>query len=327
MASIFDVLPGIDVPVGAIKASLSRMWADTAAKGGAAPAASDVRAMQVNFVLHLGFQTTPADAAQQFQTAVKLSRRYPCRVVVLCPLPPDDPASEMRAKVYGECQLGRNRGDTRCCEFVMLSYPMSARQHLENQVSVCLSTDLPLYYWAHRFSSSARLNDYRYLLTRSRRVIIDSAVAPADALGHPWPRPEAVRDLAFARLLPVRQSLGGFLAGFTPGEIAGGLEAGALEHGPDLAPEARVLLEWIRGRLAACGAPGDAALTVQPGGGEGALHLALRYRGGLKRFGWRADVRHGTALFDADLGRGPSRLPASVSLLSPEAALTEAMFF
>jgi hypothetical protein len=62
----------------------------------------------------------------------------------------------MRAKVYGECTLGKSKADTRCCEFVMLSYPRSARANLENQVSVCLSTDLPLYYWAHRFSDAAQ---------------------------------------------------------------------------------------------------------------------------------------------------------------------------
>ncbi|MFO1450482.1 MAG: hypothetical protein U1F61_20140 [Opitutaceae bacterium] len=57
--------------------------------------------------------------------------------------------------------------------------------------------DLPLYYRAHRFSLSSRLADYQYLLRSSKRVIFDTAIVPGDALTHPWPRPEAVRDLAY----------------------------------------------------------------------------------------------------------------------------------
>ena len=145
MTAIFDVLPGIEVPVAEIASSLARMWDDRAEAGQPAPAADEVKATQVNFVLHFGFATTPDDAERQFRTTVRFSTRYPSRVVVLCPLPPGDPATDMRAKIYGECFLGRIRSDARCCEFVLLCYPMSARGHLENQVSVCLSPDLPLY--------------------------------------------------------------------------------------------------------------------------------------------------------------------------------------
>jgi hypothetical protein len=208
MTAIFDALPGIEVPVGEIAASLARMWDDRAEAGQPAPAADEVKATQVNFVLRFGRATTPDDALRQFRTTVRFSTRYPSRVVVLCPLPTNDPATEMRAKIYGECFLGRTKSDARCCEFVLLSYPMSARVYLESQVSVCLSPDLPLYYWAHRFSECARLAEYRYLLTRARRFLFDTAVAPADALTFPWPNPAAVRDLAFARTLPVRQSVG-----------------------------------------------------------------------------------------------------------------------
>ena len=129
MSAIFDALPGLEAPVGSISKSLGEMWSDTAAKGGDAPASEDAKATQVNFVLHLGFATMPEDAARQFQTAVSFSRRDPCRVVVLCPLPDDSPETEMRAKVYGECTLGKSKGDTRCCEFVMLSYPRCTRKY------------------------------------------------------------------------------------------------------------------------------------------------------------------------------------------------------
>jgi len=155
VAEIFDALPGLEVPVGAIAKSVDQMWAETAASGRAAPASEDVKATQVNFVLHLGYRTTSEDALEQFQTVLRFSQRYPSRVVVLCPLPLNSTVTEMRAKIYGECFLGKSKGDTRCVEFVMLSYPPVARARLEDQVSICLSTDLPLYYWHMLFRQAA----------------------------------------------------------------------------------------------------------------------------------------------------------------------------
>lgn len=303
------------------------MWADTAARGEDAPTTEDAKATQVNFVLHLGFATTPEDAATQFQTAVSFSRRDPCRVVVLCPLPDESTEGEMRAKVYGECTLGKSKGDTRCCEFVMLSYPRNKRQFLESQVSICLSTDLPLYYWAHRFSTSARLAEYSYLLTRARRILIDTAIAPPDVLTYPWPKPDAFRDLAYARLLPVRQSIGQFLSRYPVGVLAGGLRSVAVGHGAGHPAEARVLLGWARERILACGATG-AEFTCKPDAmmPAEAVGLSFAYDNG-RSFSMQADFAQGRADFAADLGSGRNVLTAPISLLGPESALSEAMFF
>jgi hypothetical protein len=327
MTAIFDALPGIEVPVGAIAASLARMWDDRADAGQPAPTADDVRATQVNLVLHFGFVTTPDDALRQFRTAVRFSTRYPSRVVVLCPLPPDDPATEMRAKIYGECFLGRTKSDARCCEFVLLSYPRSARDHLESQVSVCLSPDLPLYYWAHRFSECARLADYQYLLTRARRFIFDTAVAPADALAYPWPNPAAVRDLAFARTLPVRQSVGQFLSRYAPARLIDGLRSVTVAHVPALAAEGRALKQWLQDRLTGCGPTAAVTFAAVPLGTDrgGSLELRFDYTGS-SRFSWCGDVATGAAQFEADFGTGHTGLPAPTSLLAPELALGEAMF-
>lgn len=326
MSAIFDALPGIEVPVGSISKSLTKMWADTAAKGGPAPANDDTKATQVNFVLHLGLKTTAADAAVQFETAVKFSRRYPSRVVVLCPQQEDNGAQEIRAKVYGECTLGKSKGDTRCCEFVILSYPVRARKFLENQVSISLSTDLPLYYWAHGFSASGRLADYQYLLTRARRVLIDSATAPNDALSYPWPRPEAVRDLAYARLLPVRQSIGQFLSRYPMATLCEGLTKATVTYGETLTAEAAVLLAWVKNRIGQCG-KNQAAFELTAGASSPtALSLAFIYAGA-KAFAWSCDFATGHAQFEADFGTGRTTLPASATLLAPESALSEAMFF
>ena len=326
MPAIFDALPGIDVPVGSISKGLAQMWADTAAKGGPAPANSDSTATQVNFVLHLGLLSTAEDAQVQFQTAVRFSRRYPSRVVVLCPFR-EDSEPEIRAKVYGECTLGKSKGDTRCCEFVMLSYPYSARRFLENQVSISLSTDLPLYYWAHAFSASVKIADYRYLLTRAKRVLFDSAAAPDDAMGYPWPKPEAVRDLAYARLLPVRQSIGQFLSRYEMDTLCQGLSKVTVTGGSQLQPEARVLLGWVRTKISLCGQNRSRFELSSPAGSPArSLGVTFEYEGA-KSFSWNGDLATGLGLFEADFGSGKTVLPTGASLLTPESALSEAMFF
>ena len=331
MSAIFDALPGIEVPVGAISKSLADMWADTAASGAPAIEADDAKATQVNFVLHLGLQTTTEDATAQFQTVVEFSKRYPSRIVVLCPQGDDaNGATEMRAKIYAECYLGKSKSDKRCVEFVMLSYSRAARMHLENQVSICLSTDLPLYYWAHRFSASARLADYRYLLGQAKRVLIDSSIAPADAFTFPWPNPKGLRDLVYSRLLPVRQTIGQFLASYPPATLAGGLRAVTVTHAGPLAAEGRVTLAWFQRRLAECGAKADTvAFTLAPlaPGAAGSLGVRFDYTDAARYFRWSGDLATGHALLEADLGSGRTALPAAVSLLAPEVALSEAMFF
>jgi Glucose-6-phosphate dehydrogenase subunit len=327
MTGIFDALPGMDAPVGAISKGLAKMWEAAGSEGRPSPSSEQAKAIQVNFVLHLGLKTDAADAVRQFETAVKFSRRHPSRVVVLCPLADDAGVTEMRAKVYGECTVGKTPDDTRCCEFVMLSYPRNEHAHLENQVSICLSTDLPMFYWAHRFSETAKLADYHYLLTTAKRVIIDSATAPADAVGYPWPHPENLRDLALARMLPVRQSIGQFLSRYPVDALSKGLSSVTLKHGADVGAEARVFLSWVKGRLADCGATGETC-TFEPGRDLPAKGFALdfAYTGG-KSFRWTADIAAAHALFEADFGTGRTKMPVSVSFLSPENALSEAMFF
>jgi|SRR5208283_2975111 len=327
MSGIFEALPGIEVPVGSISGGLDQMWSGAAADGRPAPPSEDAKAIQVNFVLLLGLRTDAGDAVRQFETAVSFSRRYPCRVVVLCPLGDDSGETEIRAKVYGECSVGRTPDDTRCCEFVMLSYPRSARPYLENEVSICLSTDLPLYCWAHRFVESSRLADYRYLLTTAKRVLIDSATAPADAVKYPWPRPEAVRDLAFSRLLPARQMIGQFLSRYPAPTLAGGLKSIEMAHGSEVEAEARVLLNWVTERMGACGAAGE-SVGIGRSADLAPRAFALKFAYADTRFfGWNADVGSAHAVLDADFGAGRTTVPATVAFLSQEDALSEAMFF
>lgn len=326
MSAVFQALPGQEVPVGEIANRLARLWTEAADQGRPAPSSAEMKASQINLVLHFGFGTTPADAEIQFRIVTGFSARYPSRVVVLCPHNPDAPAHEMRAKIYGECFLGRTPSDARCCEFVLLSYPFAARRYLESQVSICLTPDLPVYYWAHRFTDCGRMADYQYLLTKARRFLIDSAAAPANARSYPWPRPETVRDLAYARLLPVRQVLGQFLARHTPAQLVTGLREVIVGHGAPLAAEGAALLRWIDERLLACGAPAGFARTLIVAKHADALELQLRFDSP-SDFIWSGHLASGSACLAADFGDTSSRLTTPISMLPPEAALAEAMFF
>ncbi len=328
MSSIFDALPGLETPVGSISKSLARMWA-TDERATSKPG-DDAKATQVNFVLHLGLHTTPQDALAQFQTAVRFSKRYPCRVVVLCPTREENVHdATIRAKIYGECHPGKTRGDLRCCEFVILNYPTAARVFLENQVSICLSTDLPVYYWAHNFASSAKLGAYQYLLTKAKRILIDRSLVPPEDQGEvAWPRPEAVRDLVHARLLPVRQTIGQFLSAHQPAALADGLGAVVVRHGAARRAEARVLGEWSRARLVGCGAPSNLAVKVEAAANlaPDAVELLFTY-GNVQSFRFDGDFAKGCAHLSAHFRGAATELATAISLLSPEAALAEAMFF
>ena len=319
MPVIFDSLPGLEVPVGGIAGGFQKLWADSPAK--------EARAVQLNLVLHLGKNTTPADAAAQFQVLLRFAQRYPGRVVVLCPdFDPAAPA-QMRAKIYGECFLGKSKSDTRCVEFVLLHYTLQARAHLENQVSVCLTTDMPLYYWAHRFSEAARLADYSYLLTRSKRVLFDAAVVPPDAFSFPWPNPAAVRDLAYTRTLPLRRDLGQFLSRYDPGAIVDGLRSVMLAHAPALTAEAGALATWFRRGLARCDATQAEKVRFATQPRAAGLAAEFDYGTAKRYFRWQADLAAGQAVFAGDLGTGRSEFQSGATLLEPDFALAEAMFF
>jgi hypothetical protein len=320
MPELFDALPGQEVPVSGISNGFNTLWADTPAK--------ESRAVQLNLVLHLGRNSSAADALKQFRHTVEFARRYPCRVVVLCPDYQEGSTVEMRAKIYGECFFGKSKSDTRCVEFVILHYTMAAREHLENQVSVCLSTDLPLYYWAHAFAESRRIADYAYLLTRSKRVLFDSAIAPPDTFSYPWPNQSAVRDLAYTRTLPLRQNLGQFLSRYAPAEIAAGLQTVELKHDANYAAEAACLLGWVRKGLVRGGCQlASGAFVVKQAKCEGSFELQFGYADPKKSFHWQANLTKNCSEFTGDLGHGRTTLSMGAHLLATESALAEAMFF
>lgn len=321
MATIFEALPGMEVPVSGIAKGFTKLWADTAV--------SDQKAMQLNLVLHYGQSVTAEDAVEQFRAAVRLAQRYPCRVVALCPTRDESSPAEIRAKIYGECFLGKTKGDTRCIETVALHYSPAAKTYLQDQVTVCLSTDLPIYYWAHRFVSSQRLGAYHYLLTRSQRVMFDSAIVAKDALTYPWPNISAVRDLAYTRTLPLRQNIGQFLSRYAPALIIEGLQKVTVRHRAELAAEAACLSGWLKKGLVRAGSDGPQgpAFVVSAEKCAGCFSVEFTYAQAGKVFQWQADLTRDQAEFIGDLGTGRTTQTVAAHLLKPESALAEAMFF
>ena len=330
MATVFESLPGVEVPVAAIASELAKLWEGEPGTGADAP--SEFRASQMNFVLHFGLLADVEDAKRQFDTVVAFARRYPSRTLILCPQPHEQTGEDMRAKIFSECYIGSSRQEMSCCEMVFLSYPFSSRPFLESQVSICIEGDLPLYYWPHGIANPHGLSDYSWLQRTAKRIILDSAEdAPELVSMFQSSQPGRVSDLAYARLLPVRQSLGQFLSGVAPKTLVDGLRSLTLEHQPHRAAEAVCLAEWVKDGLVRCGLPAGngVGFKLVPVSDEAAPTFRLRfgYATPGRYFNWEVDCGHAEAMFDADFGTGKMSLPTSTCLLNPAAALGEALFF
>jgi hypothetical protein len=213
-----------------------------------------------------------------------------------------------------------------CIEAVILGYPQESRAFLEDQVSIIVEADLPIYYWVHRMSQVHKIATYQWLLRNSGRFLLDTAVSTPEARTFPWPRPDGFRDLAHARLLPVRQSIGQFLSAYAPETIARGLQSVVLICQPGLTAEGRVLLEWTRMRLEACGAAAPAC-EIRPAAAGATLSMEMEFTYADGRyFHWCADFARNRAVFESDLGGCRQTLPMTAGLLTTEAALGEAIF-
>lgn len=325
---IFTTLPGIEIPVADIPGTLARIWETPDDGPYASP--SEFRASQMNLIVHFGQATDTREAGEVFATALRFSQRYPSRIILLCPESRPRGDVLLSTKLFSECYIGKSGRDRSCCESIALSYPVEEREYLENQVSILLETDLPTQYWVHRFHSLEKVTDYSFFLNIAKRVVFDSACETDGEHAVHWPRPETVRDLAFARLLPVRQSIGQFLSRFAPQELVNGLTSVEVEADRSLEAEARCLRSWIEDRLKAC-TPPEKPLRINSRSRirkTGSQHCSVRLHYSDDRyFHWQTHPESETADIDANLGSVRIRLPISFKFLRPENALAEALFF
>ena len=330
MPSVFEVIPGMVLPVREVFTTLAKMWESEPLKGQSAP--SEFRASHMNLILHFGLGTTGEEAESLFNTVNEFARVYPSRTIILCPTPAEDSDILLTGKLYAECYIGRFGRDMRCCEVLTLGYDMENSGYLENQVSVWLDSDLPTYYWAHRLPP-ARLNTaYRNFISNCKRKIYDSSVEGSEFRGQ-LKDSEAYRNLSYARLLPIRQSIGQALSGFDPALLVDLLENVALTCSPAYIQEGGALGRWICSCLGECAKLARFSLpfteiAVQAVDGEEGRDFDLSFEyTGPKELRYEADIGSATASLSGNLDKGAFSHSLRSGLLSPEAALAEAIFF
>jgi hypothetical protein len=140
-------------------------------------------------------------------------------------------------------------------------------------------------------------------------------------------------DLAYARLLPTRQSIGQFLSSYDPAALAEGLARVECRYTLGAEGEAANLLHWQQECLDHCEKPGehcdDVVFAVKPLGADSAneIEVEWQYEGGQKSFLWAHAKNCDGTLIKADFGKGPVDLPQHVKPMLPVKELAEALFF
>lgn len=337
MIELIDALPGVELPVEAVTKRLETMW-----EGESSPdSPSEFRASQMNVILHFGLDVTPEQARERFATVIAFAQRYPSRIIVLCPTREDD--LMMTAKLFSQCYIGVSHREKCCCEALMLRYKPENFGYLANQVSIWLEGDLPTYHW---FSGVPGHRIERYfdnLLVGVRRIVYDSSIEGEDLSQLDWPAPERVHDLARARLLPIRQSIGQFLSSYAMSSLCDGLQRIRFTYAPEWSGEALRLKEWIEACLCDCGDCGDCGdcatdaadassgpqlelLACDAADSECALTMDWSYSD--DRFlHWRKFSDGARSEIEVNFGKVNERIPMRVKPLLGEQALAEALFF
>ena len=323
MSRLLDALPGTPLSVAEVAPALAKYWLE------ATNSANTSRASQMNLVVIFGTGVTPEDAKAQLDNAFTFSRRYPCRIIALCP--DAAPDAKLEGRFHVACFADAKGRESRCGETLIFGYPAKVPpQIVENQLSVWLESDLPVYVWLHGVTAE-EASALAPVLKGARRVAYDSSVCTGDFSAVKWPRPEAVRDLATARLLGVRQALGQFLSGYSPESLASGLSEVAVRHAKRRSGEAKSLSGWMRSRLEAVSdrtkIPLEAKFSFEEHeGGASCIATEWKYANG-DRLLWEHSATSSGASIDANIaGRKYSR-PLRIPFLDQPAALAEAMLF
>lgn len=330
MNQIFDSLPGMQMPVGKVIHELAHMWDGLSETG---LHATDSRASQLNLVLHLGLGTAEDEANGLFETCLSFARTYPCRIIVLCPT--DKKSDGFMGKLFSQCYIGENLREACCCEALILGYSIDNSGFLENQVSVWLEPDLPVYHWFHRVPADRISRYYREYLKRCRRIIYDGEVDGRELDHIDWPHPQRVRDLAYSRTLPLRQHLGQFLSGFSPAELASGLREIRIQYHRGLWRTANQLMHWQRQAIRKCFAqqPGpfsDIVFTVEQlvrENSNNCLQVTWKYADSGKFLRWNYGASRNAGLVTANLTDREIGHPLHIEPLPRAKALSEALFF
>jgi len=318
------------MPLGQMGETLASMW-DGLEGEGRAP--SDFRASQMNLILHFGLKTSPEEAREKFNLAVSFAQRYPARMIVLCPQSPDEEGRPMEGKLFAQCYLVGAERQMCCLEALVFGYQITDAGFLEDAISIWLENELPTFHWFNRVPEERMTVMHRNFIKKCRRVIFDSAVEGRPLYQIDWPEPNNVRDLAYARTLPYRQSIGQFLSSTNPATLVEGLRAVNVRAQASRQGEAEALLMWFKCCLMESadrsGQPLKASFPkIEPTHcAENCLEVAFDYGDAGKDFFWSHCAESTEAHIRADFGQGKLEYPLRIQFMKPEMALAEACFF
>lgn len=315
-----------------VESALARMWAVERTESTQDALPSEFRASQMNLILHFGPETDSNEGNDIFQTTLKFAQRYPCRIVVLCPGEEGQADPFRQAKVYSQCFVGRNLRDRTCCDVLMLRYDPSELDFLDSMVSIWLENDLPTSYYFHKVPLAQIEAHLLEFVRKCRRVLFDASVETEDLSSVQWPHAELVRDLAWARLLPLRQALGQFLSNIETAALCEGLESVKIAAHETLKGEGSNLLAWVRQCLEGCAQLCDKPFEIdfsqrEAGVEEPHMSMEWAYRDSAKHLLWSWDRTKDAATITADFGNGRTSFPIHASFLSTHKTLAEACFF
>lgn len=329
MPSLIEHLPGQFLRIAEVNETLAQMWkVDT--PDGDAP--SEFRASQMNLILHFGIKVSPEEAREKFDTAIQFAQRYPCRILIICPEPPENTSDNpLEAKLYTQCFLGKDLREMCCVEVLMLAYDIKQNDFMENQVSVWLENDLPVYYWFIRMPAHRVRDRFMPFLKQCRRVVFDSSIEEDDYTALDWPEHTRARDLAQARALPLRQGLGQFLSAFSPEDITDQLQTIDIGYCEPLSGEASCIAHWFERCIDECLAQTGRKAKIETrlhlaDCKETALKLTCQYAND-KHFSWELCHEQRNAHLKCNLNHGSQEQSMRVQLLASDKALSEAVFF
>lgn len=327
MAEIFHALPGVELPVREVTDRLASMWETDSVDSPLA-----FRASQMNVILHFGLEVTSENARERFDALVRFAQRYPSRIIVLCPTCADL-ENTMESKLFSQCYIGESSREMCCCEALMLRYEPENSEHLSNQVSIWLEGDLPTYYWFSEVAAQRIKKYFDNLLPGVRRYVYDSSIESSSVLELNWPDSWRVSDLAEARLLSVRQTIGQFLNRYSIERICEGLQTVRVHHSAETYGEGHCLLKWVRSCLDECVDSGACdieklkfSLSELGVSDPCLLKLEFTYNNAARYFvfcqfklGLHGEIK-------ADLGKGEEKIPVQIKPLPMEYALAESFF-
>jgi glucose-6-phosphate dehydrogenase assembly protein OpcA len=198
------------------------------------------RASLLNFLAYV-----ETDAAREHAGEVirELTRRYPCRAVVLL----DGPA--LRASISAHCHLAGGGGKQVCCEQISITGPAA---QLPAAVLPLLESDLPaLLWWNGNFLERPEL--FSRLSAVADRVLFDSSL---------WPKPDLpalaasiagknCADLSWTRLAFWRRLAAEAFEDPTGREALARVRRVVVTHGRGPGAELRALLlgSWVAAQL------------------------------------------------------------------------------